>query len=863
MSHIFEVCFYICRFAGFNLPMVHEAGWYSWVHPPTRILPAHLVGIHARLATGLTSLAMKQFTACLGLRRAAAGTNLQNVICSHAGSKDGARTRSMFLVWHGLLLLFMLFGITGPSLSAQGVVTPSNPQLVTPAINRQVETLLNKMTLDEKIGQLTLFSVGRLDGPALSHGGIKELIAHGEVGAIAGAVSAEQADDMQRTAIQETRLHIPLLSGTDIDHGDRTIFPMPLALASSFDPSMVERLASLAAAESRADGIDWTYSPMVDIARDARWGRIVEGSGEDVLLSSTMAAAYVRGYQGKSLSDPQSIAACVKHFAAYGASMGGRDYNEVDMSDWTLRRVYLPSYEAAIKAGAPCVMVSFNSLNGVPMTANRYLLRNVLRGEWGFDGLVMSDWGAVQELMVHGIAANDEDAAALAMRAGVDMDNNGNIYHLALKKLVENGTVSPALLNEAVRNVLRVKFAMGLFQHPYTATAPAYVATPEKRKMVREAAEETFVLLKNDPRADGSPLLPLRRTKRIALIGPLADSQTDMFGSWQGNGNPKDVVTLRAALDSRLTASGDKLLYVQGTDISGQSDAGFAAALQAARESDVVVMALGENGPFMSGEAASRAHIDLPGNQEQLLEAVVAVGKPVVLVLFNGRPLALPWVAEHVPAILDAWFPGIEAGPAIVATLFGESNPSGKLPVSFPYAVGQEPLSYVAFPTGRPPIGVDYSHYRTSEKYLSRYIDERNTALFPFGWGLSYTKFTYGKPTVQMAEISAQDLKQTGQKTVDVRVPVKNDGPVAGSEIVQLYLHRRVASVEEPMRELKAFQRITLRPGEQRTVGFRLGFKELSMLNHDLKTVIEPGLMDIYVGGDSLASHAASFKIDQ
>jgi beta-glucosidase len=336
-----------------------------------------------------------------------------------------------------------------------------------------------------------------------------------------------------------------------------------------------------------------------------------------------------------------------------------------------------------------------------------------------------------------------------------------------------------------------------------------------------------------------------------------------MLGSWQGNGNPKDAVTLRTALDRRLTAAGGKLVYAEGTKIQGTSEAGFAAALDAAKGSNVVVMALGESGPLMSGEATSRAHIGLPGKQEQLLEAVVAVGKPVILVLFNGRPLALPWAAQHVPAILDAWFPGIEAGPAIVATLFGESNPSGKLPASFPYSVGQEPLSYAAFPTGRPPIGVDYSHYRIQDKYFSRYIDERNTALFPFGWGLSYTHFAYGKPMVEQAEISAGALEKNGRDGVDVSTVVKDDGPVAGSEVVQLYLHRRVASMELPMRELKAFQRITLQPGEQRTIDFRLGFKELSMLNGDLKTVIEPGFVDVYVGGDSLANQTASFKIDR
>jgi beta-glucosidase len=756
-----------------------------------------------------------------------------------------------------------LLGATTCLARAQRPVGESRSQLDNPAINSRVETLLAKMTLDEKIGQLSLYSVGTLAGPETHTGSLLDLVAHGNVGSIAGVTSAEQANAMQHLAVDKTRLHIPLLSGTDIDHGDRTIFPMPLALAASFDPQLVERLAHLAAAEARADGIDWTYSPMVDIARDARWGRIVEGSGEDVLLDSTMAAAYVRGYQGNSLSDPASVAACVKHFAAYGAPIAGRDYYAVDMSEWALRRTYLPPYEAALKAGVASVMVSFNSLNGVPMTENKHLLRDILRGEWHFDGLIVSDWGAIGELIPHGVAGNDADAAKLAMSAGMDMDNNGDIYRNELKKLVENGIISRTMLDDAVRHVLRVKFAMGLFEHPYTPNAPPYSATPDKRKAARDAAEETFVLLKNDAEGDGTPLLPLRGDMRsIALIGPLADAQAEMLGSWQGNGNPKDVITLRTALESRLGASGGKLNYAKGTEIQGTSDSGFSAAIHAAQNSDTVVLALGEDGPNMTGEATSRAHIDLPGNQEQLLQAVVATGKPVILVLFNGRPLALPWEAEHVPAILDVWFPGIEAGPAIVKTLFGDSNPSGKLPASFPYSVGQEPLSYAQFPTGRPPIGVDYSHYRLSEKYYSRYIDERNTALFPFGWGLSYSRFWYGQPVAQIDEISAGAL-EAGHAEVEITVPLRNDGLYPGSEVVQLYVHHRVSSVEEPIRELKAFQRVTLQPGDQQTIRFRLGIKDLAILNDHLKTVVEPGLIDVYLGGSSLADQTTSFKISR
>jgi beta-glucosidase len=762
------------------------------------------------------------------------------------------------------LFLTLLLGTSCTLIQAQDMPDANNPELVTPSVNRRVEGLLRRMTPDEKIGQLSLYSAGRLDGPATMHASFEDLIARGEVGALSNAVGADRTNALQRVAIERSRLHIPLLLGKDIIHGDRTIFPIPLGLAASFDPTLVERMSRLAAEESRADGINLVFSPMVDIARDGRWGRVAESAGEDVLLGTTMAAAYVRGYQGKSLGDLHSVAACVKHYAAYGAGIGGRDYNTVDMSEWTLREVYLPTYEAAVKAGAAALMTSFNSLNGLPVTADPFMLRKILRQEWGFDGLVVSDWGAIPELIAHGVAANEVDAAAMAMRAGVDIDLEGDLYRNFLKQLVQHGTVSEQSLDDAVRHVLRVKIALGLFENPYTPVTPAYVATPRKRKLARDAAEESFVLLQNREVAAGLALLPLRSAGSIALIGPLADSRSDMLGSWPGNGNVDDVVTLRQALSQRLSASGGKLLYAQGTEILGSSEAGFAEALNAAKQADTVVLALGEDGPLMSGEASSRTHIDLPGNQEKLLESIVATGKPVVLVLFNGRPLALPWAAEHVDAILDAWFPGIEGGPAVADILFGNANPSGKLPVSFPFSVGQEPLSYTAFPTGRPPIGLDYSHYGTSrDKFHSRYLDEPNTALFPFGWGLSYTSFSYDAPVAGQNQVSIADVGVAANGGVQVSVRVRNGGSRAGSEVVQLYLHRRVSSVEQPMRQLKAFQRVSLQPGESQTIYFKLGFEELSLLNRDLKRVVEPGQVDVYVGGNSLADKTASFTIAQ
>ncbi len=631
---------------------------------------------------------------------------------------------------------------------------------------------------------------------------------------------------------------------------------MPLGLAASFDPALVEQTAHVAAVESRADGVNWVFSPMVDIARDARWGRIVEGAGEDPYLGSAMAAAYVRGYQGSDLSKPDAVAACVKHFAAYGAPIAGRDYNAVDMSDVMLRQVYLPPYKAAIDAGAATVMSSFNSLNGVPASANPFLLTDILRKEWGFRGAVVSDWEAVGELLAHSIAADGATAAQKAINAGVDMDMQSDLYRTSLPSLVESGRVSQATVDEAVRRILRVKFALGLFDRPYAdEKLPAYEPTPEKRALTRRAAEESFVLLKNDA-AGGSHLLPLRKDPgTVALIGPLADSAADMLGSWGANGDPKNVVTLRQTLASRL---GDKLLYAQGTAIQGDSDAGFAEALAAARRADVVLLALGESGPDMTGEATSRTHLGLPGNQQQLLEAVVHEGKPVVLVLFNGRPLAIPWAAAHVPGILEAWFPGLEAGPALTATLFGEVNPSGRLPVSFPYDVGQEPLYLAQLPTGRPAGNADLSHPPTNgaEKYLSRYIDAPNAPVFPFGFGLSYTQFSYGPVKV---EHTAGSSTAVGQ--IRVTATVSNTGQVAGDEVVQLYLRNKVASVEQPVRELKGFRRIHLAPGEQQQVEFTLGSDDLAFYNAQARPVVEPGEFDVWIGGSSSATEAATFTI--
>ena len=759
-----------------------------------------------------------------------------------------------------LLVLAALLVFPVPRTEAQAA--PARAESASSAaIDRRVEALLARMTLEEKAGQLTQFAFGVFTGPGDQRLD-EEKIRRGEVGSLLGLIGSGPTNRLQHIAVERSRLHIPLLFGLDVIHGERTIFPVPLALAASFDPELVTATSHVAAAEARADGIRWVFSPMVDIARDARWGRIVESAGESPFLGSTLARAYVHGYQGSSLGDPASVAACVKHFAAYGASLAGRDYNTVDMSETQLRQVYLAPYRAAVEAGVATVMTSFSTLNGVPATANQPLLTGILRKDWGFHGVVVSDWGAVGELVPHGVAATGRDATSLALGAGTDIDMQSGDYEQFLPALVREGEISTATLDAAVRRVLRLKFELGLFDHPYTpvSSGPGQTSVASRALALR-AAEESFVLLKNDTSpipehtATGAaeplygspkhPLLPLDPAahQTVALIGPLADSKAEMLGSWAAAGAESDVHTLRESLGSRLH---QRLLFARGTEIRTSSRAGFAAAIQAARAADVVILALGEDGPTMTGEGSSRTRLDLPGNQEALLESVAAVGKRVVLVLFSGRPLAIPWAAIHVPAILEAWFPGMEAGPALAATLFGESVPSGRLPAEFPYDVGQESLFLAQLPTGRPVAGVDLSRAPRNgdEKSHSRYIDEYNEPVFPFGWGLSYTRFEYGSPKVLPAA-------ETG---VQISVPVTNTGGRAAAEVVQLYTRRLVAPVAQPVRELKGFQRIVLQPGETKTVRFDLQQQDLGFFIGDRWIAGADGQIDVWVGGSSAAS---------
>lgn len=749
-----------------------------------------------------------------------------------------------------VLMILALCGGTYPNnLYAQS----AGAALSDPQIEARADALLRQMTLEEKVGQLiqrTAF--GGVTGPGAASSPMAEAAAKGEVGSLFNLIDPAAINAIQKMAMEKSRLHLPVIFGLDVIHGFRTGFPVPLAMSATWDPALVERASRVAAEEASQAGVRWTFSPMVDIARDARWGRIVEGAGEDPYLGSAMARAYVRGYQGERLNAPDSIAACVKHYVGYGAAEGGREYNTVDMSERTLRQVYLPPFHAAVDAGAVTLMSAFNSLNGVPATANHHTLTEILRDEWKFRGFVVSDYTAVHELIQHGIALDAATAARKALLAGVDMDMVDGDYQ-QLAQLVRSGSVPEAAVDEAVRRILRVKLALGLFDNPYVKVTPRReTIQPEYLETARRVAEESFVLLKNGE--SGRPVLPISAdVKSIALIGPLADSARDMLGPWAGAAtNPRDVVTLRAALTERARRNGIKLLTARGTDVWGKSDAGFAEAVSVARQADLVLMALGEDAAS-SGEAGSRAHLGLPGNQEQLLEAVSATGKPVVVILFSGRPLTLVSALPHIAALLEAWFPGVQAGPALTRTLFGDVNPSGKLTVTFPRAVGQEPLYYNALNTGRPAAGIDLSHRPAfgEDRWHSRYIDEFNAGLFPFGYGLSYTTFKYSAPTLSAAKLSARALNEGSGEPLRVTAEVKNTGSRAGDETVQLYIREQGTSVARPVRELKGFQRVSLQAGETKKAEFTLGRDELKFWNVDMKDVVEPARLTVCTGSSS------------
>src|SRR5882724_10809465 len=722
-------------------------------------------------------------------------------------------------------------------LALVAVAVPNSAQR-RPNNERRINALLARMTLAEKLGQLQ-----QLDGEA--NGNFRpehhELVRKGLLGSTLNVRGAQRTNELQRTAVTESRLKIPLIFGFDVIHGYRTIFPIPLAEAGSFDPEAAEATARAAGQEAAAFGINWTYAPMVDIARDPRWGRIAEGSGEDPYLGSLMARARVRGFQGSDYSARDKVLACAKHWVAYGAAEAGRDYNTTDVSERSLREVYFPPFKAAVDAGVGTFMSAFNDLNGVPSSANPFTLTDVLRGEWKFDGFVVSDYTSVEELIKHGLAADGAEAAREALSAGVDMEMVSRLYNKNAAELIRERKLSQSTIDEAVRRILRIKFRLGLFDRPYADEALERTAIFNSANVAaaREIAGRSMVLLKND-----HDVLPLAKNLRsIALIGPLADSRQDMLGSWTGDGKPEDAVTMLQGIKAKVPQT--RINYAKGCEINSDNADGFEAALRAARESDVTIIAVGESAD-MSGEAASRSSLDLPGRQLDLVKAVQATGKPTVVVLMNGRPLTINWLAGNTSAILETWFAGSQAGNAIADVLFGDVNPGGKLPATFPRSVGQVPLYYNHKNTGRPPDA--------KNKYTSKYLDVDWRPLFPFGYGLSYTQFK-----ITNLQLSAQRIPLNGR--LSVSVDVENTGKRAGDEVVQLYIRDVAASVTRPVKELKGFQRVTLQPGEKKRVEFSLGPEQLGFWNRQMRFTVEPGEFKVMVGPNSEDLIEATFEV--
>jgi beta-glucosidase len=718
------------------------------------------------------------------------------------------------------------------------------------SVDARVEALLQRMTLPEKLGQLTQYAHGHATGPGMDRGDHRRMIADGRVGSILNATGVEETNELQRIAIERSRLKIPLLFGLDVIHGYRTTFPVPLALSATWNPALVERTAAVAAREASADGVRWTLAPVVDVARDPRWGRVVEGTGEDPYLAAVFGRAYVRGYQGERLGDPYSIAACAKHFVGYGAAEAGRDYNSTEISDRTLRDVYLPPFEACLRAGVLTFMSGFHAVNGIPTSANAQLLRGILRDEWGFRGFVVSDWAAVNELIAHGVSADGATAARKALLAGVDMDMESGLYLNELPAEVRAGRVPESAVDEAARRVLRVKFALGLFERPYAEQRIEVDSSTEcDVELAREAAEESIVLLKNDG------VLPLPADGRaIALIGPLANAPAEMLGSWIGRGDACHVVTLRTAFAEYCGAAQIPLLFEMGCDITGGSEDGIAVAVEVARRADVVVLALGESAD-MSGEGACRTQLTLPGLQKKLLDAVAAAGKPVVLVVFSGRPLVLTPYVDKVAAVVQAWLPGIQGGPALVRLLTGQANFSGRLTMSMPRSIGQLPIYYNHLNTGRPAYGAEH-------KYVSCYLDESNDPLFAFGFGLSYTTFQYSRPSLSTPLLSARAVND-GVQSVNVTCQIRNIGIRDGAEVAQLYVRQRGTSVARPVRELKGFHRVSLRGGESRSVRFTLGKDDLAFWNNDMRYTVEPAAVTVWVAKDARSGEGVELTITE
>jgi beta-glucosidase len=707
-------------------------------------------------------------------------------------------------------------------------------------IDQKVNDLLKKMTIEEKIGQLNQYTGDNsATGPITINPNKQAEIKAGLVGSMLNIIGTKYTRQYQELAMQ-SRLKIPLLFGQDVIHGYKTTFPIPLAEAASWDLAAIELAARVAATEASASGIHWTFAPMVDIGRDPRWGRVMEGAGEDTYLGSKIAYARVKGFQGNKLGDLNSVMACVKHFAAYGAGVGGRDYNSVDMSERMLLETYLPPFKAALDAGAATFMNSFNDLNGVPATGNAHLQRDILKGKWNFQGFVVSDWGSIGEMVAHGYSKDLKEAAYSAITAGSDMDMESNAYRYNLAELIKEGRVSIDLVDDAVKRILRKKFELGLFEDPYRYSddkrAEKALSNPENRKAALEVAEKSIVLLKNE-----NQTLPLSKSvKTIAFIGPMVKEYKANMGFWSVElpdvNYDKWVVSQWDGLQNKV-GKNTKLLYAKGCEVDGDNKDGFAEAVATAKQADVVILSIGERRD-MSGEAKSRSDLHLPGVQEDLVKAIQATGKPVVVLVNAGRPLIFNWTADNVPAIVYTWWLGTEAGTAIANVLFGDYNPSGKLPMTFPREVGQVPIYYNHFSTGRPAKDED------SKNYVSAYIDLKNSPKFPFGYGLSYTKFDYSGLKLSSTKIKSNE-------TITVSFQLSNVGKVAGEEVVQLYLKDKFGSVVRPVLELKDFQKVKLNAGESKTIEFTIDKEKLSFYNSKLEWVAESGDFEVMIGASS------------
>ena len=707
-------------------------------------------------------------------------------------------------------------------------------------IDQKVNALLKKMTIEEKIGQLNQYTGDNsATGPITINPNKQAEIKAGLIGSMLNIVGTKYTRQYQELAMQ-SRLKIPLLFGQDVIHGYKTTFPLPLAEAASWDLQAIELAARVAAVEASASGIHWTFAPMVDISRDPRWGRVMEGAGEDTYLGSKIAYARVKGFQGNKLGDLNSVMACVKHFAAYGAAVGGRDYNSVDMSERMLWETYLPPFKAALDGGAATFMNSFNDLNGIPATGNAHLQRDILKGKWNFQGFVVSDWGSIGEMVAHGYSKDLKAAALSAITAGSDMDMESNAYRYHLADLVKEGKVPVELIDDAVKRILRKKFELGLFDDPYKYSdqkrADKALSNPEHRKAALDVAQKSIVLLKNE-----NETLPLSKNlKTIAFIGPMVKEYKENMGFWSVELPEVDynkwIVSQWDGLQNKV-GKNTKLLYAKGCEVDGDNKDGFAEAVATAKQADVVILSIGERRD-MSGEAKSRSDIHLPGVQEDLVKAIQATGKPVVVLVNAGRPLIFNWTADNVPAIVYTWWLGTEAGNAIANVLFGDYNPSGKLPMTFPREVGQIPIYYNHYSTGRPAKDED------SKNYVSAYIDLKNSPKFPFGYGLSYTKFNY-------SDLKLSSTKMKNNETIKVSFQLSNAGKVAGEEVVQLYLKDKFGSVVRPVLELRDFQKIKLNAGESKTIEFTIDKEKLSFYNDKLEFVAEPGDFEVMIGASS------------